>query len=110
MREARARLAELVERAGAGEPVVLRRRCPQRNAAALLPVEAVEVWQAHLAAQEAELRRRAGPHSVSAGRPGRAAWCARGVDRRSCMWSSRARSSSPWSAMAMKMILIFGLL
>ncbi|MFD8562794.1 type II toxin-antitoxin system Phd/YefM family antitoxin [Streptosporangium canum] len=48
IREARARLADLVERAGAGQPVVLRRRGPYRNAAALLPVEAVEVWQAYL--------------------------------------------------------------
>ncbi|WP_169750283.1 type II toxin-antitoxin system Phd/YefM family antitoxin [Streptosporangium amethystogenes] len=69
IREARVRLAELVERAGAGEPVVLRRRGPQRNAAALLPIEAVEVWQAHLAAQEAELRRRAEETTLGERRP-----------------------------------------
>ncbi|MDP9850305.1 prevent-host-death family protein [Streptosporangium lutulentum] len=59
IREARARLADLVERAGTGQPVVLRRRGPYRNAAALLPIQAVVVWQVHLAARDAERERRA---------------------------------------------------
>ncbi|MEV6868424.1 hypothetical protein AB0M44_46525 [Streptosporangium subroseum] len=59
IREARARLADLVERAGAGQTVVLLRRGPYRNAAALLPIEAVAVWQAHLAAKDVERERRA---------------------------------------------------
>jgi prevent-host-death family protein len=45
IREARARLAELIERAGAGEVIALTRRGPGRKEAVLLPVEAVAVWQ-----------------------------------------------------------------
>ncbi|MFI7705496.1 type II toxin-antitoxin system Phd/YefM family antitoxin [Nonomuraea sp. NPDC049480] len=58
IREARARLAELIEQAGSGEPVTLTRRGPGRNEAVLLPVEAAAVWQRHLAEQEAERQRR----------------------------------------------------
>ncbi|MGP3965342.1 type II toxin-antitoxin system Phd/YefM family antitoxin [Nonomuraea sp. 3N208] len=59
IRDARARLAELIEAAGGGDPVVLTRRGPGRNEAVLLPVEAAAVWQRHLAVQEAERERRA---------------------------------------------------
>ncbi|MEQ4721257.1 type II toxin-antitoxin system prevent-host-death family antitoxin [Nonomuraea sp. B19D2] len=59
IRDARARLAELIEAAGGGEPVTLTRRGPGRNEAVLLPVEAAAVWQRHLAEQEAERQRRA---------------------------------------------------
>ncbi|MEV4013536.1 type II toxin-antitoxin system prevent-host-death family antitoxin [Nonomuraea angiospora] len=58
MRDARARLAELIEAAGSGDPVVLTRRGPGRNEAGLLPVEAAAVWRRHLAEQEAERERR----------------------------------------------------
>ncbi|MEU4234343.1 type II toxin-antitoxin system Phd/YefM family antitoxin [Nonomuraea sp. NPDC026600] len=57
IREARVRLAELIERAGGGEPVALTRRGPGRKEAVLLPVEAAAVWQRHLAEQEAERER-----------------------------------------------------
>jgi len=69
IQEAQVRLAELVERAEAGEPVLLRRCGPERNAAALLPVAAIEVWQAHLAAQEADQRRRAEEVTLGERRP-----------------------------------------
>ncbi|MEO3892165.1 type II toxin-antitoxin system prevent-host-death family antitoxin [Nonomuraea sp. B5E05] len=59
IREARTRLAELIEAAGGGEPVTLTRRGPGRKQAVLLPVEAAAVWQRHLAEQEAERQRRA---------------------------------------------------
>ncbi|WP_171075121.1 type II toxin-antitoxin system Phd/YefM family antitoxin [Nonomuraea basaltis] len=59
IREARARLAELIEQAGGGEPTVLTRRGPGRKQAVLLPIEAAAVWQRHLAEQEAAQQRRA---------------------------------------------------
>ncbi|MDP4511505.1 hypothetical protein [Nonomuraea turcica] len=50
---ARARLAELIEQDGGGEPVTLTRRGPGRKQAVLLPVEAAAVRQRHLAEQKA---------------------------------------------------------
>lgn len=55
IREARANLPRLVERVEA-EPVVLTRH--GRKVAALLPAEAAEVWERHLAEQEEQRRAR----------------------------------------------------